>query len=191
MSYGLKVLISTKFGLLHRCATWIFWNVHKNTGEEMFTKYLSADSCFVKAIILLAVMITTMQLKLKMNPCTALTETNFCNLSRPCRNSHCFQKMVQSFNFTWIIVARIIVQHFTEESRQTTIRVCTKVFLKEEILLHYQNSWSFFNFWCFKHFLIETKWLVPCIFELTVYTVLKNQCLKFFIGSAKCKDKWI
>ena len=36
-----------------------FLKVHKNTGEEMFAKHLSADDCFVKTI-LLTVMITTM-----------------------------------------------------------------------------------------------------------------------------------
>ena len=50
-------------------------------------------------------------------------------------------------------VACIIDQHFTVKSRQTTIRdyipiyleirVHKKVLLKEEILLHYQNSWFF------------------------------------------------
>ena len=37
-----------------------FLKVHKNTGEKMFTKYLSADGCFVKTIIPLTVMMTTM-----------------------------------------------------------------------------------------------------------------------------------
>ena len=36
-----------------------FLKVHKNTGEKMFAKYLSADGCFVKTI-LLNVMITMM-----------------------------------------------------------------------------------------------------------------------------------
>ena len=36
-----------------------FLEVDKNTGEKMFAKYLSADGCFVKAIILLTVMIKT------------------------------------------------------------------------------------------------------------------------------------
>ena len=36
-----------------------FLKVHKNTGEKMFAEYLSADGCFVKAM-LLTVMITTM-----------------------------------------------------------------------------------------------------------------------------------
>ena len=30
-----------------------FLKFHKNTGEKMFAKYLLADGCFVKAIILL------------------------------------------------------------------------------------------------------------------------------------------
>ena len=37
-----------------------FLKIHKNSGEKMFAKYLSADGCFVKTIILLTVMITTM-----------------------------------------------------------------------------------------------------------------------------------
>ena len=31
---------------------------HKDTVEKMFAKYLSADGCFVKMIVLLTVMIT-------------------------------------------------------------------------------------------------------------------------------------
>ena len=38
-----------------------FLKVYKSTGEKMFAKYLSADGCFVKTIILLTVMITTIQ----------------------------------------------------------------------------------------------------------------------------------
>ena len=37
-----------------------FLEVDKNTGEKMFAKYLATDGCFVKAIILLTVMIKTM-----------------------------------------------------------------------------------------------------------------------------------
>ena len=33
-----------------------FPKVHKSTGEKMFAKYLYADSCFVKTIILLKLM---------------------------------------------------------------------------------------------------------------------------------------
>ena len=36
-----------------------FLKVRKNTGE-MFAKYLYADGCFVKTMVLLTVMITTM-----------------------------------------------------------------------------------------------------------------------------------
>ena len=42
---------------LMRCKN--FLKVHKNTGKNMFAKYLSADDCFVKTI-LLTVMIMTM-----------------------------------------------------------------------------------------------------------------------------------
>ena len=43
--------------------------------------------------------------------------------------------------------AHIIDQHLKKEkSRQITSRACKKMLLKEEILLHYQNSWSFFTF---------------------------------------------
>ena len=41
------------------CAGRNFLKVDKNTGEKIFAKYLSADGCFVKTI-LLTVMITTM-----------------------------------------------------------------------------------------------------------------------------------
>ena len=37
-----------------------FLKVHKNIGKNIFAKYLSADDCFTKIIILLTVMITTM-----------------------------------------------------------------------------------------------------------------------------------
>ena len=41
------------------CVARNFLKVGKNTGEKMFAKYLSADGCFVKTIIL-TLMITTM-----------------------------------------------------------------------------------------------------------------------------------
>ena len=34
-----------------------FLKVHKNTGEKMFAKYLSVDSCFLKSILLTAMML--------------------------------------------------------------------------------------------------------------------------------------
>ena len=37
-----------------------FLKVHKNTGEKMFAKYVSADGCFVKTLIVLTVILTTM-----------------------------------------------------------------------------------------------------------------------------------
>ena len=37
-----------------------FLKVHKNTCKKMFAEYLSTDGCFVKTIILLTVVITTM-----------------------------------------------------------------------------------------------------------------------------------
>ena len=87
-----------------------------------------------------------------MNLRIAPTETCFCKLSRPCKNSRCFQKMVQLFNFIELNhVARIINKHFAEKNRQKTIklysnqrlleiRVCKAVLLNEEILRHCQNS---------------------------------------------------
>ena len=36
-----------------------FLKVHTNTGKNMFPKYLSEDDCFIKTIMLLTVMITT------------------------------------------------------------------------------------------------------------------------------------
>ena len=56
-----------------------FSKFHKNTGEKMFAKYLSGDGCFVKTIILLTVMITTMLSKLKMNLCIAPEKRAFAN----------------------------------------------------------------------------------------------------------------
>ena len=70
----------------------------------MFAKYPSADGCFVKPIILLTGMITTMLSKLKMNLCIAPTETSFFKLSRPCKNSHYFQKMVLLFKLVEIML---------------------------------------------------------------------------------------
>ena len=43
---------------LMRCKN--FLKVHKNTGKNMFVKYLPADDCFVKTMTLLTAMITTM-----------------------------------------------------------------------------------------------------------------------------------
>ena len=60
----------------------------------MCTKYLSADSCFVKTIILLTVMIITM---LETEDETLYSPDRnglLCKLLRPCRNSPCFQKMM-------------------------------------------------------------------------------------------------
>ena len=58
---------------------------------------------------------------LKMKLRIAPTETNFCKLSRPCKNSRYFQKMVQLFNLTRImLLARLT--NIAEKSRQTTIR---------------------------------------------------------------------
>ena len=37
-----------------------FLKVHKNTGKNMFAKYLSADDFFVKTMILLTAMIRAM-----------------------------------------------------------------------------------------------------------------------------------
>ena len=44
--------------LLMRCKNFV--KVGKNTGKNMFAKYFSADVCFVKTVILLTAMITTM-----------------------------------------------------------------------------------------------------------------------------------
>ena len=51
--------LSKKFWnvFLMRCKN--FLEFHKNTGKNMFPKYLSEDDCFVKTIVL-TVMITTM-----------------------------------------------------------------------------------------------------------------------------------
>ena len=38
-----------------------FLKVYKSTGGKMFAKYLFADGCFIKRIILLTVMITMMK----------------------------------------------------------------------------------------------------------------------------------
>ena len=52
-------------------------------------------------------------------------------ISRPCKNSHCFQKVVQLFN--------IIRDYFPirDSKRLECVKNC---FLKEEILPHYRNS---------------------------------------------------
>ena len=72
------------------------------------------------------------------------------------------------------------------------IRVCKKVFLKEEILPHYQNSRLF------EHTLILTKYLVPWMFELTdlyyinlISITLLSRCflLKIFLRSSKLINK--
>ena len=50
-------------------------------------------------------------------------------ISRPCKNSHCFQKLVKLFN--------LMRDYFP--IRDSERLVCKKVLLKEEILPHYQN----------------------------------------------------
>ena len=48
------------FGTFFWCAARIFWKLTKLLVKKRFAKNLSADGCFVKTIILLTVMITTM-----------------------------------------------------------------------------------------------------------------------------------
>ena len=75
-------------------------------------KYWQKNLCYIplrrwlfrKLIILLTVMIKTTLSKLKMSLCIVSTEESFCKLSRPCKNSCCFQKMVQLFNLMRIIL---------------------------------------------------------------------------------------
>ena len=92
----LKVLMPTAILNLDSFADALqeFAKVHKNTGKKMFANYLPADGSFIKTIILLTVMIMTMLSKWKMRLCIAPTETSFCKLLRPCKNSCCFQKVV-------------------------------------------------------------------------------------------------
>ena len=52
-------------------------------------------------------------------------------LLRTCKNSHCFQKVVQLFN--------IMQKNFPIRDSKR-LECVKKFFLKEEILLHYQNS---------------------------------------------------
>ena len=113
--------------------------VHKNTGEKIFAKYLSADSCFVKTNTIncddndnamfpntkicfyQAAHETKFHLKHYSNPfaqqlglsrstkvliCKKIEdEPAYCpdiyellQISRLCKNSYCFQKVVQLFN---------------------------------------------------------------------------------------------
>ena len=51
----LKIL---RMFFLMRCKNLL--KVHKNTGEKVVAKYLPADDCLIKTIILLTMMITTM-----------------------------------------------------------------------------------------------------------------------------------
>ena len=107
-----------------------------------------------------------------------LLQTSFCKLSRPCKNSHCFQKIVRLFNLwcesycahNWPTLHREKQANnnwrLFSDLRLLEIRVCKKVLLKEEILLHYQNSGLFLNFWYFTHLLIPTQCLVFCMFQL-------------------------
>ena len=99
-----------------------FTKVHKNTGEKIFAKYLSADGCFVKTIIVLTVMITAMLSKLKINLYIAPDRNELLQIIETMQKFSLFSKdgaVVQSHvNHA----ARIIEQHFAEKSRQTTIR---------------------------------------------------------------------
>ena len=74
----------------------------KGIGEKMFTKYLSG--CFVKTVILLTVMITTMLGTEDETLYSPDRNELLCKLSRPCRNSPCFQKMMQLFNLMRIML---------------------------------------------------------------------------------------
>ena len=52
-------------------------------------------------------------------------------ISRPCKNSHCFEKVVHLLN---------IIQDYFPIRDSKRLECVKKCFLKEEILLHYQNS---------------------------------------------------
>ena len=70
-------------------------------------------------------------------------------------------------------VARIIDQHFAEKSRQLTIRdyfqFVKMCFWKKKFyrVITIRINRFFLNFQYFEHSLIQTKCLVPCMFELT------------------------
>ena len=104
-------------------------------------------------------------------------------ISRPCKNSYCFQKMVQLFN---------IIRDYFPIRDSKRLEYIKKGFLKEEILPHYQNSRFF------EHALILTKSLVPCMFELTdiyyiylISIILPSCCFLFknFLRSSKLINK--
>ena len=99
---------------------------------------------------------------------------------RPCKNS-CFQKVVQLFS---------LMRDYFPIRDSERLECVKKVLLKEEILPHYQNSW-FFRTYANK---IQTKCLVPCMFELTdvyyinlILIILPSCCFlfKIFLLSSK------
>ena len=79
-----------------------FLKVHKNTGEKIFNKYLSEDGCFVKTSTINcddndnAMFSNTNNIEYEPAYCPDRYE--LLQISRPCKNSHCFQKVVQLFN---------------------------------------------------------------------------------------------
>ena len=98
-------------------------------------------------------------------------------ISRPYKNSHCFQNMAQLFN--------LMQDCFP-------IRACKKVLLKEEILPYYQNSRFF------RTYANSNKCLAPCMFELTdvyyinlISIILPSCCFlfKIFLRSSKLINK--
>ena len=106
-------------------------------------------------------------------------------ISRPCKNSHCFQKVVQLFN---------LMRDYFPIRDSKRLECVKKCFLKEEILRH-QNS-QFFR--TYANFNRMTGPLHVRMFELTdvyyinlISIILSSRCFlfKIFLRSSKLLNK--
>ena len=104
-------------------------------------------------------------------------------ISRPCKNSHCFQKVVQLFN---------LMRDYFPIRDSKRLECAKKCFLKKK----FYRIIKILDF--FEHTLILTKCLVPCMFELTdvyyinlISIILPSRCFlfKIFLRSSKLINK--
>ena len=73
--------------------------------------------------------------KLKMNLRIALTVKSFCKLSRPCKNSLCFQKMVQLFNLMRImLLAQMVNTSWRNAGKQQLEIIFQTEIIRDQIL---------------------------------------------------------
>ena len=121
--------------------------------------------------------------KIEDEPAYCPDRNELLQISRPCKNYHCFQKVVQLFN---------IIQDYLPIRDSKRLECVKKCFSKQK----FYRIIKILDF--FEHALIPTKCLVPCMFELTdvyyinlISIILPSHCLlfKIFLRSSICLTK--